>query len=54
VIEYVVAACVLLPVLLLIVAAARGRAQVRSCCPADPAKDLRMRAAFTEQPPPHH
>lgn len=52
-IEYAVAALVLLPVLLLGIAAARGRARVRSCCPADPAKDLRMRAAFSDQPQDH-
>jgi hypothetical protein len=48
-IEYAVAAIVLLPVLLLGIAAARGQARVRSCCPADPAKDLRMRAAFVDE-----
>ena len=46
---YVVAAVVMLPVVLLVVAAVRGRAQVRSCCAADPARDLRMRAAFTDE-----
>jgi heme exporter protein D len=46
---YVVAAVVMLPVVLLVVAAVRGRARVRSCCAADPAKDLRMRAAFTDE-----
>jgi heme exporter protein D len=46
---YVVSAVVMLPVVLLVVAAVRGRARVRSCCAADPAKDLRMRAAFTDE-----
>jgi hypothetical protein len=46
---YVVAAVVMLPVVLLLAAVARGRARVRSCCAADPAKDLRMRAAFTDE-----
>lgn len=48
---YVLAALVLLPVLLLVIGALRGRVEVRSCCAADPARDLRMRAAFTEPPP---
>lgn len=46
---YVLAALVLLPVVLLVIGAVRGRVQVRPCCAVDPARDLRMRAAFTEQ-----
>jgi hypothetical protein len=46
---YVVAAVVVVPVVLLLVAVVRGRAQVRSCCAADPARDLRMRGAFTDE-----
>jgi heme exporter protein D len=46
---YVVAVVAMLPVVLLLAAVVRGRAQVRSCCAADPARDLRMRAAFTEE-----
>jgi hypothetical protein len=48
---YAVAVILMLPVVLLVVAVARGRAQVRSCCAADPAKDLRMRGAFSEDAP---
>ena len=46
---YVVASLVVLPVLVLVVGALRGRAQVRGCCPADPIRDLRMRAAFDDE-----
>jgi hypothetical protein len=45
---YAVAALVALPFVALLVAMVRGRARVRSCCAADPAKDLRMRGAFSE------
>lgn len=46
---YLLAALVLLPVIVLVVAALTGRARVQSCCaPSDPAKDLRMRAAFQD------
>lgn len=47
---YVVALVVVLVVAALVRAAWSGRAEVRSCCPADPAKDLRMRAAFDDPP----
>ena len=47
--SYLIAAVVLAPVLALVVGALMGRVRVQSCCaPADPAKDLRMRDAFTE------
>ena len=46
---YVLAALVVLPVLLLIIAALTSRANVRSGCSiSDPANDLRMREAFEE------
>jgi hypothetical protein len=48
-IGYVIAALVLAFLAGLVLAAVTGRAQVRSCCAiADPAKDLRMRAAFSD------
>jgi hypothetical protein len=46
---YVVAAVLIMPVVVLLVAVIRGRAEVRSCCAADPARDLRMREAFTQE-----
>jgi hypothetical protein len=46
---YVVAVLVALPVLLLVLSAVRGRVQVKACCPADPSRDLRMRAAFEDE-----
>ena len=53
---YLLAALVLLPVIVLVVAALTGRARVQSCCaPGDPMQDLRMRAAFHDEessPPP--
>jgi hypothetical protein len=48
---YVVAGVVVLFLVVLVAAAATGRARVRSCCGvADPEKDLRMRAAFVDDP----
>ena len=48
--SYLIAAVVLLPVLALVVGALMGRVRIQSCCaPADPAKDLRMRDALTEE-----
>ena len=47
---YVLAALVVLPVLILLMGALTGRVNVRSCCGvSDPAKDLRMRDAFTDE-----
>lgn len=46
--QYVLAALVLAPVVVLVVGAWRGRVQVRTCCPADPARDARMACAFEE------
>lgn len=46
---YVIAALAVLPFLIPIVGAVRGRVRVRPCCPADPVNDTRMRAAFTEE-----
>ena len=45
---HVIAVLVALPVVLLVVGAIRGRMEVRSCCAVEPERDLRMRAAFTE------
>ena len=46
---YLLAALVVLPVIVLVIAALTGRANVRSCCSiSDPANDLRMRGAFEE------
>ena len=48
---YVVAVLVVLPVLALVAGALLGRVTLQSCCaPADPRCDLRMRAAFDEDP----
>jgi hypothetical protein len=48
---YVLAALVLLLLTALLVSVLTGRVRIRACCSADPAKDLRMRAAL-EQPSP--
>ncbi len=48
--QYVVAFLVVAGVLAFVVAAVRGRVQVRSCCPADARHDLRMRDAFADEP----
>jgi hypothetical protein len=48
---YALAAIAVLPLVALVLGAVTGRVRVRSCCSAvDPAKDLRMRAAFAEDP----
>ena len=45
--EYVAGALVILLVLILVIGALTRRIQVTSCCSlSDPARDLRMRAAF--------
>lgn len=45
--EYVAGAVVVVLVLLLVIGTLTGRVQVTTCCSlADPARDLRMRAAF--------
>lgn len=44
--SYVVAVLVVLFLALVTWASVTGRMRMRSCCSADPAKDLRMRAAF--------
>ncbi|MEO5851621.1 MAG: hypothetical protein ABIQ15_03830 [Nocardioides sp.] len=45
--EYVAGGFVVVLVLLLVVGALTSRVQVTSCCSmSDPARDLRMRAAF--------
>lgn len=46
--RFVLGLLVVIPAVVLVVAAVRGRAQVRSCCAADPAGDRRMAAAFSE------
>jgi hypothetical protein len=46
---YLVAAVLVALLVALVAAALTGRVKVRSCCAADPSKDLRMRAAFTDE-----
>ena len=43
--QYVLAGLVVAFVMYVVVGAITGRIRVRSCCAADPARDLRMRAA---------
>lgn len=43
-------AAMALLVLVVVVQTLRGRMADRACCPADPAQDLRMRAAFADEP----
>jgi hypothetical protein len=43
--QWLLAALVVAPVVYLVVGAARGRVQVRACCP-DPAHDKRLVGAF--------
>jgi hypothetical protein len=51
---YIVAGVVVLFLVVIVAAAATGRARVQSCCGvADPAKDLRMRTAFIDDPHQH-
>jgi len=40
---YVLAAIVVAVTVAIVVGAVTGRVRMRSCCPADPDKDLRMR-----------
>ena len=49
--RFVLGLLVVIPAVVLVVAAVRGRAQVRSCCAADPAGDRRMAAAFADSDP---
>jgi hypothetical protein len=44
-VQWFIAALVVAPVAYLVVGAARGRVQVRACCP-DPAHDKRLAGAF--------
>lgn len=44
--QYLLAALVVAPVVVLVAGAWRGRVQVRTCCPADPSRDARMACAF--------
>ena len=49
--EYLLGGIVLAFLLLLVLGAATGRADLRSCCSiADPSRDLRMRAAYEADP----
>jgi hypothetical protein len=43
-------AAMALLVVVVVVQTLRGRMADRACCPADPAQDLRMRAAFADEP----
>ena len=45
---WVLAALVALFLAALVTASVRGRVRLRSCCAADPSRDLRMRAAFED------
>lgn len=49
--RFVLGLLVVVPAVVLVVAAVRGRAQVRSCCAADPAGDRRMAGAFVDSDP---
>ena len=50
---YIVGGALLAAVALLVFASHTGRVQVRACCGvADPRRDLRMRAAFTDDESP--
>ncbi len=50
--EYVLGGLVALFFVTLLVAVVTGRVRMRSCCSiADPAKDLRMRAAYEDHRP---
>lgn len=51
-VKFLIVALVLLYVAILTVGALSGRIRLRQrcCAPSDPAKDLRMRAAFDERP----
>ena len=50
-VQYVIAVLVVLPVVALVAGSLLGRVTLQSCCaPADPRTDLRMRAAFDEDP----
>lgn len=49
-VEYVVAAVLIAFVVALIFASVTGRVRLNGCCsPADPRRDLRMRAAFEDE-----
>ncbi|MDE3202631.1 MAG: hypothetical protein KGQ66_00220 [Acidobacteriota bacterium] len=48
---YVLGSLVAVFVVVMAVAALTGRFRPRTCCPADPARDLRMRAALGDLPP---
>ncbi|MBC7633498.1 hypothetical protein [Aeromicrobium sp.] len=51
--EIVIAGLIALALVALVVGALSGRVRLTSCCTtADPARDLRMRAAFENDPPP--
>jgi len=46
-VQYLLAALVVAPVVVLVVGAVRGRVTVRACC-SDPARDTRMAGAFDD------
>ncbi|MDA8044670.1 MAG: hypothetical protein M0Z30_05445 [Actinomycetota bacterium] len=48
---YVLGSLVAVFVVVMAVAALTGRFRPRTCCPADPTRDLRMRAALGDRPP---
>lgn len=49
--RFLIAAPIVLLGIRLAVGALRGQVRVRSCCNADPRRDLRMRGALPDQPP---
>jgi hypothetical protein len=46
--RFVLGVLVMIPAVVLVTAALRGRAQVRSCCSVDAQHDRRMAAAFAD------
>jgi hypothetical protein len=46
--RFVLGVLVIIPAVVLVVSALRGRAQVRPCCSADAQHDRRMAAAFAD------
>ena len=48
--RWIILVLMVLFLLRLVIGAVRGRVRIRPCCPADPKDDLRMRAAFRDEP----
>jgi len=47
---YVLGVLVVAFVVLVVVGSVTGRIKIKSCCAADPRRDLRMRGAFEDEP----